>query len=64
VDEMKSIFKALKSHKIKYTINTDGPEMLVTNLRKEIGFLLSNKVYDESDAFEANRQAFAASFLK
>jgi adenosine deaminase len=49
---------------VKYTINTDGPEMLMTNLRKEIDMLLRNSVLDESDVLRANRQAFASSFIR
>jgi adenosine deaminase len=64
MEQMKQIFKALNSHNIKYTINTDGPEMLVTNLRNELDLLLKNNVINEQDILKANDQAFAASFLK
>lgn len=64
VGHMKQTFRALKSHRIKYTINTDGPEMLMTNLRGEIDFLLRNGIVDEDDVLRANRDAFAASFIR
>ena len=64
VGHMKQIFRALESHHIKYTINTDGPEMLMTNLRGEIDFLLRNGILNEEDVLRANRYAFAASFIK
>jgi adenosine deaminase len=62
--EMRRVFRALKEHRARYTINTDGPEMLKTNLRGEIEFLLRNGVIEARDALEANRTAFKASFVK
>ena len=64
VGHMKEVFRALDSHHIKYTINTDGPEMLMTNLRGEFDFLLRNGILDEDGVLRANRYAFAASFIK
>lgn len=64
IGHMKDIFRTLNSHHIKYTINTDGPEMLATNLRSEIDFLLSNGILTGEELACANRNAFAASFVK
>jgi adenosine deaminase len=64
VGHMKEVFRSLESHHIKYTINTDGPEMLMTNLRGEFDFLLRNGILNEDDVLRANRYAFAASFIK
>ncbi len=64
VGDMKRIFRQLKKSGVKYTINTDGPEMLMTNLRNEIDFLLRNGVISKEDVLRANRNAFAASFLR
>ncbi len=64
VGHMKEVFRQLASHRIKYTINTDGPEMLMTNLRGEFDFLLRNEILKEDDLLRANRNAFAASFIK
>jgi adenosine deaminase len=64
VSEMKSVFRSFKSAGVKYTLNTDGPEMLKTNLRGEIDFLLRQKVITVSDVLAANRNAFAATFVK
>ena len=60
---LRRVFRALKSHGVKYTINTDGPEMLMTNLRSEMDLLLKERILDVADILEANRTAFAASFL-
>jgi adenosine deaminase len=64
MEHMRGIFDTLNRNKVKYTINTDGPEMLVTNLRNEIEMLLDNGIATESDMARANRLAFKASFLK
>ncbi|MDE1861008.1 MAG: adenosine deaminase [Candidatus Micrarchaeota archaeon] len=63
-NELKRIFSIFNARKIKYTINTDGPEMLVTHLRKEMAFLLDSGILTEADLVRANRRAFAASFIK
>jgi adenosine deaminase len=61
---LKRVFAALKEHRVRFTLNTDGPEMLRTNLRGEIEFLLANGVIGESDVIQANRDAFRASFVR
>ena len=38
--------------------------MLKTNLRGEIGFLMRNEALKAAEVLEANRTAFAASFVK
>ena len=60
---LRRVFSALKSHGVKFTINTDGPEMLMTNLRGEMDLLLREGILDAGDLLEANRTAFGASFL-
>ncbi len=64
VGDLKRVFRQLNASKVKYTINTDGPEMLLTNLRNEIDFLLRNGVITKEDVLRANRNAFSASFIK
>jgi adenosine deaminase len=64
IREMKRIFRLFKENGVKFTLNTDGPEMLKTNLRGEIDFLIRNGVVDPRDVMAANRNAFAASFLR
>ncbi len=63
-DGMRRVFSSLKSRKIRFTINTDGPEMLQTNLRKEMGFLKAEGLMTRRELLEANRVAFEASFVK
>ncbi len=63
VGDMKRVFRQLNKSRVKYTINTDGPEMLMTNLRGEIDFLLRNHIIGKDDVLRANKNAFAASFV-
>ncbi|HKT21271.1 MAG TPA: hypothetical protein VJR06_01420 [Nitrososphaerales archaeon] len=62
--ELRRVFGRLKQTKTKFTINTDGPEMLRTNLRGEISFLIGKGLLSPSDVLAANRDAFRASFVK
>jgi adenosine deaminase len=62
--EMRRVFDALRAHRINYTINTDGPEMLKTNLRGEIELLLKERILEEPDILRANENAFKSSFVK
>jgi adenosine deaminase len=62
--DLKQVFGALLAGKVKFTLNTDGPEMLKTNLRGEIDFLMRNGALKANDVLQANRTAFAASFVK
>ncbi len=64
VSELKKVFRTLMGEGVKFTLNTDGPEMLKTNLRGEIDFLLGNGILDEADVLEANSNAFKAAFVR
>ncbi len=64
VEALRRVFHSLRSHRVTFTINTDGPEMLKTNLRGEIDFLLRERILDVSEVLEANRAAFKASFIR
>jgi len=61
--DLKRVFRTLRAKGVKFTLNTDGPEMLKTNLRGEIEFLISNGILTAADVLEANRNAFEASFV-
>jgi adenosine deaminase len=62
--EMKRVFGALKEYRLKFTLNTDGPEMLRTNLRGEMEFLQGEGILKEAEVLQANRVAFSSSFLE
>jgi len=59
----KPIFAKLKKHRVAFTINTDGPEMLGTHLRDEYAWLLDNKLMTLADLQTANETAHKASFI-
>jgi adenosine deaminase len=64
VPSLKKVFKAIKENRLKFTLNTDGPEMLMTNLRGEIDFLVRNRVLEMEDVVRANATAFEAAFTR
>jgi adenosine deaminase len=64
VHSLRKVLRAIKDNKLRFTLNTDGPEMLMTNLRGEIEFLLRNKVLQKRDVIKANTTAFDAAFTR
>lgn len=60
----KGIFQKLKEFKVSFTINTDGPEMLKTNLVNEYYQLLNNKILSREDLLWASKVARKSSFIK
>lgn len=62
--EFKSIFDKFKNYKVCFTINTDGPEMVKTNLFNEYRMLLENGILGKKDLVVACKQAKEASFIK
>jgi adenosine deaminase len=63
VAALRRVFRALRKNGLKFTINTDGPELLRTNLRGEIDFLLREGILSRSEVLRANRTAFDAAFV-
>lgn len=62
--DFKNIFRKLKEAKVAYTINTDGPEMLKTNLKNEYQMLLDSRILTSEDLKSAASTAKNASFIK
>lgn len=62
--QFKEIFGKLKKFKVPFTINTDGPEMLKTNLVSEYEMLLQNNILTIGDLQTAAKIAKQASFIK
>lgn len=60
----KPIFDSFKKHGVPFTINTDNPEMLQTNLLYEYEQLMINKVLSLEDLKRITRIAAKASFIK
>jgi adenosine deaminase len=63
-EEMKKIIHAFLKHKVKFTINTDGPEMYRTNIYEEQQLLLKNGILNQKQIEQCTKCAFEASFLK
>lgn len=57
------IVRALQSHGVRFTINTDGPEMYRTNVYKEQELLRNAHILTSEAIDTCNRWAFEASFL-
>lgn len=63
LEGLRKIYQAYKDNQIKFTINTDGPEMQLISLRGEYEKLLVNNILTEGDLLQANQVAHAASFI-
>jgi adenosine deaminase len=63
LEALKRIFASLRGYGVRYTLNTDGPEMLRTNLRGEIHFLLREGVVTEDEVLGSVRAAFDSAFV-
>ncbi len=61
--ELKHIFKTYLKHKIKFTINTDGPEMYNTNIYEEQEFLRKHGMLTQANIQQCTKWAFAAAFV-
>ena len=64
LDELRMIIDELYKHKVKFTINTDGPYLLNTNMKKEIDLLLDNGIMSLSQLVESFAIAKEATFIK
>ncbi|OGE81013.1 MAG: hypothetical protein A3H72_01595 [Candidatus Doudnabacteria bacterium RIFCSPLOWO2_02_FULL_48_8] len=61
--ELKKIIQVFLAHKIKFTINTDGPEMYSTDIYKEQQLLLKNNILTIAQIDQCTKWAFEASFI-
>jgi len=52
------------NHHVPFTINTDGPEMNRTSLRREFMMLLEHGILTKGEIVQANERATNASFIK
>jgi len=62
--DLKRIYKNLLKYQVKFTINTDGPEMYRTNVFKEQEFLRKAKILNKKQIAQCNKWAFEATFIK
>lgn len=63
IEELRRIIERLRAHDVPFTINTDGPEMLLTNIVEEFRLLLRHGIFTEEDVRRSNAVAHEASFL-
>lgn len=61
--EFAFIFDAFKRHKVRYTINTDGPEILKTYIRDELASLARHGILSVDEQEQAAQWAREASFV-
>jgi adenosine deaminase len=62
-DEMKVVLDTLKTHKVLFTINSDGPELLGTNVKEEFEKLVEKKILTPDDVAFCTKTAKEASFI-
>jgi len=63
VAEVRYILDTLRANRVPFTINTDGPDMLMTTILKEYQFLLQQGIFTDEDVVRCNQTALDASFL-
>jgi adenosine deaminase len=62
-DEFRWIFDTFRRNEIRFTINTDGPEMLKTYIRDELATLGRLGILSPDDQAQAAATSLAASFV-
>ncbi len=62
-DEFRWIFDTFRRNGVRYTINTDGPEMLKTYIRDELASLARHDILSVEEQEQAARWALEASFV-
>jgi adenosine deaminase len=63
-EEMGKIIAKLKYHKVLFTINSDGPELLGTNVKEEFERLVIRKILTEDDVVACTQIAKKATFVR
>lgn len=64
VSELNKVLKTLLENKVKFTINTDGPEMYKSNIVHEEEFLKKHGIMSDEQLKQCTAWAFRASFIK
>ena len=62
-DELRHVVRTFIDRRVKITINTDGPYLLDTDMKRELELVVQNKVLDEREIDQCLSWARAASFL-
>jgi adenosine deaminase len=64
LDHMRSILRTFLDHGVRFSISTDGPEMLQTNIAQEFELLVGQGLLTPDEAAAANQCAHEASFVR
>ena len=64
VDELRVIIRTFVESGVRFTINTDGPEMYRTSVLKEEEFLLAHDIMSEKELEQCMRWAFKGTFIR
>ena len=62
-DALRDVFRTFVENGVRFTIATDGPEMMRTHLRDEFDLLLRVGALTPEELTEANRRGHEASFV-
>ena len=63
-DAVRDVFRTFVDHGVRFTIATDGPEMMRTHLRDEFDLLLRIGSLTQEELTEANTRGHEASFVR
>lgn len=63
-EEMGTILATLKTRGVPFTINSDGPELLATNVKEEFERLVEKHILTREDVVLCTKTAREASFIK
>jgi adenosine deaminase len=63
-EAIRDVFRTFVEHGVRFTIATDGPEMMRTHLRDELDLLLRIGALSQDEIDEANARGHDASFVR
>ena len=63
IDELRRVIRALIEHDVRFTVSTDGPEMLRIYLRNELNLLMRHEILSMDEVLRAIDVGAGASFL-
>jgi adenosine deaminase len=61
---VRAVFRMFVENRVRFTIATDGPEMMRTHLRDEFDLLLRIGALSQDELEEANARGHEASFVR
>ena len=63
LDELRELIAVFRKHKVHFSFNTDGPEMLQTTLRDELKLAVRANLVSKDELAQCGTWAREASFL-